>query len=120
MDDILRPDFKNGNHQTQQLPFEIRFGESQHPILCQGCKGVKKAGFFVIYGKYVVLVCMQCTATAIMKYQDTHIMGERIFQVDAEVPPEVMSRVIEEVAKENRDLPEEKVSAIVKSAIEKI
>ena len=120
MDEILRPDFKGGSKGMQQLPFEIRFGESQNPIMCQGCKIVKKAGFFVIYGQYVILVCMQCTATAIMKYQQTHILGEKIFQVDAEVHPETMSKILEEVSKENPDLPEEKVARIVKSAIEKI
>jgi hypothetical protein len=118
MDNILKPSF--GGKKPQQLPFEIRFGESQNAVMCQGCKTLKKAGYWVIYGQYVVLVCMQCTAAAIMKYQETHILGEKIFQVDAEVPPEVLSRVIGEVTKENPDLPEEKVDRIVRSAIEKI
>lgn len=119
MDDIIKPDF-GGPKKLQQLPFEIRFGESQHPVMCQSCKTVRKAGFFVIYGQAVVLVCIQCTATAIMKYQETHLFGEKVFQVDAEVPPEVMSKVIEDVVKENPDLPEFQVAKIAKSAIEKI
>lgn len=116
VDDILRPDFQK----KQQLPFEIRFGESQNSVLCQSCKVQRRAGFFVIYKEYVVLVCLQCLASGIMKYQKTHIFSEPIFQVDAEVLPETMDRIVSELVEENKDLPEERVSKIARGAIEKI
>ena len=119
MDDILKPDFK-GQSKTVQLPFEIKFGEAQQAVMCQNCKNVRRAGFFVLWKNVVILICVQCTAGAIMKYQDTHIFGEKIFQVDAEVPPDVVSKITDELIQENKDLPEGRVAKIVDEAIKRI
>lgn len=115
MDDLIRRP-----QAPKELPFEMRFGEAQNPTMCQSCKVDRRAGFYVIYKGYAVLVCIQCTATALMKYQDLHLKQEKIFQVDAEVPPEVMEQVVAEVVSENKDLPESIVARIARSAIEKI
>ena len=64
MDDLMRRP-----QAPKELPFEMRFGEAQNPTMCQSCKVDRRAGFYVIYKGYAVLVCVQCTATAIMKYQ---------------------------------------------------
>lgn len=124
MDNILKGNFGNTSglpgHRQVQLPFDIKFGEAQQSVLCQNCKTMRRAGFFVIWKNVVVLICVQCTAGAIMKYQDTHIGGEKIFQVDAEVPPDVVSKISEELVKENRDLPEDRVAKIVDEAIKRI
>jgi hypothetical protein len=118
MEDILPRNGSGGHPKT--LPFEMRFGEAQNSTLCQSCKVHRKAGFYVIWKDIAVLVCIQCTATAMMKYQDMYLKQEKIFQVDAEVPPEVMANIIAEVVSENKDVPENIVAKIARSAIEKI
>ena len=121
MDEILRPKFGGmpGTKQVQ-LPFEIKFGEAAQAVLCQNCKTLKKAGFFVVWNNTAILICVQCNAGAIMKYQETHIFGEKIFQVDAEVPPEVVDKIKAELIEENKDLPESRVVKIVEEAIKRI
>jgi hypothetical protein len=115
MDDLIRRP-----QPPKELPFEIRLGEAQNSVLCQSCRIMKRAGIFVIYKSYTVLVCMQCLATGIVKYQDLHLGSEKVFQVDAEVPPELMERAVAQVIEENKDLPENIVAKIARSAIEKI
>jgi hypothetical protein len=118
MDNILKPQFgppKGG----PKFP-EIRFGEAQAAIVCSNCKAPHRVGFWVIINQHAMLVCITCTAQAILKYQETHIGSQKVFQVDAEVPPEVMQKVIAEVIEENKDLPEERVAKIARTAIEKI
>lgn len=116
-DNILRPEF---GQKAKTLPFEIRFGESQAAIVCSNCKKLQKAGFFVVYGQLAVLVCVSCTANAIVKYQDTHLFAEKTVEIDAEVSPEVLNRVVQEVVREHPDLPGAKVEKIVRSAVEKL
>lgn len=113
---IIRPD----GGKRVSAPFEIRFGESSFPVVCSNCRIPQRAGFFVLWKDTAVLVCIRCTANAIVKYQETHLFASREVEIDARVPPETVSRVIEEVVRENPDLPEEKVAKIARSAIEKI
>lgn len=117
MDNVLRGNF--GKPNPKPAPFDIRFGESQGAIHCSNCKRLEKVGFFVVWKSSAILVCIHCTGEAIMKYQSTHLFSKAV-EIDAEVPPEKMAQAIEAVAKENPDVPEEKVAKIVRSAIEKI
>lgn len=120
MDNILRPNFGGGKKQGGEGFPDIRFGESQNLTKCSSCGVERRAGFWVIKGQVAILVCIQCTAMAILKYQDTHLGAEKVFQVDAEVPPEMLTRIVEKVTKEFPEIPEHTVARISKMAIDLI
>ena len=121
MDNIIQGQFGKPKPPTGGPKFpEVRFGESQNSIVCSNCNVSRRVGFWIIVGQHAMLICINCTAQAVMKYQETHIGSQKVFEIDAEVPPEVLQKVITEVVRENSDLPEDRVAKIAQSAIEKI
>jgi hypothetical protein len=121
MDNIIQGQFGKNNKPMGGPKFpEVRFGESQNSIVCSNCKNTRRVGFWIIVGEHAMLICINCTAQAVLKYQETHIGSQKVFEVDAEISPEAMQKVVAEVVQENRDLPEERVAKIAQSAIEKI
>jgi len=118
MDNVLRGNF-GGPRPVKPPPFDLKFGESQNAIPCVNCRQPGNVGVFIIWAGQAVLLCLHCVGQAIMKYQETHLMSQAV-QVDAEVPPEKVSKAIEAVISENPGIPEETVAKIARSVINKL
>lgn len=102
------------------VPVEIKIGEAQYPTPCANCTSMKRDGFFVLIAtKCVAFLCIRCTGTALVKYQDTH-PGEKLFDVDIDVDEEAYAKAAERVRKKLPELSESKALDVVKMVVDSL
>jgi len=121
-DNILRPGFGMGGHgppSPSGLTLDIRFGESPAALQCINCPKMMQAGLYVIVKGQPILLCVHCVAGALVKYQEIHPL-DHLIEVDSNIPPEVMSRALDETQKEFPDIPPARIEKIVRSALDRM
>ena len=124
IDNILHPNFGqkpmlSGSKKPVPLNLDVRFGESKAAISCSNCKGLHQAGLFIILAGQAMLLCIKCIAGALMKFQETHPL-EHLIEIDSNIPPETMSRAVEEIQKSHPEVPEKTVERIIREAINEL
>lgn len=100
----------------QGVPFDVRFGESQVPVGCASCERFDKYGFFIVLGAKATLICIRCTAAAIVKLQDMH-PDAKLFDVDVNVDEKEFSAAVAAVKKALPQLSDSQALEAAKAAL---
>jgi len=110
-------DFKGmAGAQGREIPLDIRFGESQVPLMCSSCNRMHTMGFWVIAGQKPNLICIKCSAAAIVKLQDLH-PDLQLFEVDVNVDPKELEPAVKAVRGLLPELSESKALEVAKAAL---
>lgn len=102
--------------QGREIPLDIRFGESQVPLMCSSCNRMHTMGFWVIAGNKPNLICIRCTASAVVKMQDQH-PEMALFETDVNVDPKELEPAVKAVLGLLPDITESKALEVAKAAL---
>lgn len=110
-----------GRGQNKQgVPVEIKIGEAEYPTPCANCQRMKRDGFFVLVGNQLAaFLCIQCTGTALVKFQDTH-PNEKVFDTDVDVDDEAYAKAAERVRQRLPEISESKALDVVKIVVDSL
>jgi len=110
-----------GRGQNKQgVPIEIKIGEAEFVTPCANCGRMKRDGFFVIVANQcAAFLCIQCTGTALVKYQDTH-PNEKVFDTDVDVDDGAYAKAAERVRQRVPELSESKALDVVKIVVDSL